>query len=326
MLDDILTQGSAFYKAGNYPEARKKADDVLKIAPHNDVGWTLLYLCTQATGNQRDEIKVATQWLAAVPNSQLALEKLTLLTIWSIGPISQRKKKAQALLESYQSKFPDDIETSQYLRCNYEFAHGSKTVALKIAQEIGQDESQTSALLLFRGWINYRADRHDKALTLASQAISLTPAEPQAWRLLAIAAFRELKFGQARRAANTALSLDPTAIGMKTIKRASIFGWFPLFFLISFVVLVIYRISGLLSLPGILKSLTMIAITVAITRYAIEFILFITSKWAFDSGAFFMGLAAIILGVAWLIIPDFFLAITEHDQEKKPNAIKLKKY
>ena len=326
MLDDLITQGSAFYKAGNYAEARKKAEEVLKIDPHNDVGWTLLYLCADATGNQRDEIKIVTQWHEAVPESRLALEKLTLLTIWSIGPISQRKKKALALVESYQSKFPDDLERYQYLRCNYELSHGNKIAAVKIAEDLGQDEAQTSEWLLFRGWINYRADRHGKAHTLASQAISLTPEEPLAWRLMAIAAFRELKFGQARRAAKTALSLDPTTIGMKTIKTASVFGWFPLFFFISFVLLVIYRIAGLLSLPGILKPLTTFAIAVILTHYTIKFVIFITSSWAFDSGAFFIGLAAIILGIVWLIVPDFFLAITEYDQEKKPNSIKLKKY
>ena len=326
MLDDMLTQGTAFYKAGNYPEARKKAEKVLEIDPHNDDGWTLLYLHTEATGNQRDEIKLVTQWLEAVPDSRLALEKLTLLAIWSQGAKWNKKKKVEAALESYQSKFPEDVETYQYLRCNYEVAHGSTAKAVQIAEAIGEGDVQVSPLLLFQGWINYRADRHAKALQLARQVIELTPEDPMAWRLLAIAAFRELKFSQARQAAKTALSLNPTARGMKTVKTASIFGWFPPFFFMSFVIFVIYRIASLVSLPGILKSLTTFAIAVILTRYIIKFVIFITSSWAFETGAFPIGLAAILLGVVWLIIPEFFLAIDENDQEKKPNAIKLKKY
>lgn len=324
MLDDILTQGVAFYEAGNYPEARKKADEVLKIDPHNDAGWTLLYLCVQATGSQRDEIKLVTQWLEAVPASPLALEKLTLLAIWSQGPKWNKKKKAEALLESYQSTFPEDVETYKNLRCNYEIAHGSTAKAIKILQEMGEGKTEASALLLLQGWVHYKADHHAKALSFASQAIDMTPEEAPAWRLMAISAFRLARFGKARRAAKMALSLDPTFAEMKTLKTISPFGWFPVFFLSTLIAMLIYRIAALIPFPGIYRWLTVYGIiavsTVLITLASIETNIF----EGFNIGPFSGPSVLFWLGAAWYVIPELLMTVDEHQRNASPKPVNLK--
>ncbi len=320
---DRVLLGQAYLDAGNFAAAEEEARIVLSETPDNDLAWAVLHSAVQNRAGRIEAQTVAEDWLARLPDSQRALYEL------ASGTISLRKDKerSRALVESYQATYPGAVVDCKLLTCLYEVVFGNKNAATEIAREIAEEHGDAAGgILVFEGLVNYEADCCRQAYRFGKGAVALVPNEPQAWRLLAISAFRELRFFEARRAAKNALAIEPTMDTMKIVKVCSAIGWFPLFVLGSLISLITMRFLCVVQVKGIARSLLGVGCSYLLAVYALVPIL----KWLAIQGVA-LGLPNLLwpmfaVVLSWMLIPELLFNYSESDRVKKPASVKLKDY
>ena len=321
-MSDPLILGRAYLDGGNYTAAKEQAEKALSLSPESDSAWALLHSSVKKSKGLKGGREIAEKWLKTLPDSKDALEQLTLDTIL----LRKDRNKSRSLLENYQLKYPDAKDEIKLQRCFFEVIFGDKNTATELAQEFTGGNKTLSGFLIFEGLINYEADCCREAYHFGRNAVRLAPEEPHAWRLLAISAFREMRFNEARRAALNAQKLDPTLPGMKIIKMISPLGWFPLFFLGSLISLITLRFACALKVKGAIRSILGIACSYVLTVYALLPILRVVAAQL--SGLGFPNLIWVMFSVllAWLFIPEMLFNYSESDKHKTPSPTQLKKY
>ena len=322
MAIDSLALGQAYLKGGNYSAAEQQAEKALAVSPENDPAWALLHSAVKESKGRQAGRDLAEKWLEALPDSKEALYQLTIGTIY----LRKSRKKSQALLESYELKYPEAINIIKLLRCSFEVTFGDRKTAIRLAREITADDKHLADFLIFEGMVNCEAGCCREAYKISKEAVRLAPEDPHAWRLLAIAAFREMRFNEARRAARNAQKIDPNIPNMQIIKTISIFGWFPLFFLGSLIPLIALRVGCLLNVKAPVGSILQAASGYLVTVYVVFPILRAVAAGVSSLGlpnplwVMFAALAA------WLLIPELLFHYSESDKSKKRASVKLKKY
>ena len=323
MAIDSLALGQAYLKGGNYSAAEQQAEKALAVSPENDTAWALLHSAVKKSKGRQAGRDLAEKWLEALPDSKEALYQLTIGTIY----LRKSRKKSQALLESYELKYPEAVNIIKLLRCSFEVTFGDGKTAIRLAREITADAKHLADFLVFEGMINCEAGCCREAYKLSKEAVRLAPEDPHAWRLLAVAAFREMRFNEARRAARNAQKLDPNLPSMQIIKTISIFGWFPLFALGSLISLVVLRFACVLNVKSfIIRSLLQIAGGYSITVYVLFPILRTVAAQLVKLGFPDLLLAMFIALAVWLFAPELLFHYSERDKSKKRASVKLKKY
>lgn len=322
MAIDSLALGQAYLKGGNYSAAEQQAEKALAVSPENDTAWALLHSAVKKSKGRQAGRDLAEKWLEALPDSKEALYQLTMGTIY----LRKSRKKSQALLESYELKYPEAINIIKLLRCSFEVTFGDGKTAIRLAREITADDKHLADFLIFEGMINCEAGCCREAYKLSKEAVRLAPEDPHAWRLLAVAAFREMRFNEARRAARNAQKIDPNLPSMQIIKTISIFGWFPLFFLGSLISLIALRVGCVLNVKAPVSSILQAAGGYLVTVYVVFPILRAAAAGLSSLGLpnpLWLMFAAL---AAWMLIPELLFHYSERDKSKKRASVKLKKY
>lgn len=323
MADDPLILGQAYLKGGNYSAARAQAEKALAVSAQNNAAWSLLHGAVKQSSSRKAGHDLAEKWLEALPDSQEALYELAL------GTISLRKsrEKSQSLVESYQLKYPEAIRTIKIMRCSFELTFGDKKIATRLAREIAGDNKNLADFLIFEGMVNCEAGCCREAYKLGKDAVRLAPENARAWRLLAVAAFREMRFNEARRAAANAQEIDPNIPSMQIIKTIALFGWFPLFALGSLLALIALRCACVFSVKSfIIRSALQIICAYTVTAHVLFPILQAVAVQLVKLGLPDLLLTMFIALALWLIVPELLFHYSERDKAKKRASVKLKKY
>ena len=323
MAGDPLILGQAYLEGGNYSAAKAQAEKALAVSAQNDAAWALLHRAVKQSNGRKAGRDLAEKWLEALPDSQEALYQLAL------GTISLRKsrKKSQSLVDSYQLKYPEAVSKIKFMRCSFELTFGDKKIATRLAREITGGDKALADFLIFEGMVNCEAGCCREAYKLGKDAVRLAPENARAWRLLAVAAFREMRFNEARRAAANAQKIDPNIPSMQIIKTIALFGWFPLFALGSLLSLIALRLACILNVKSlIIRSALQIICAYTVTAHVLFPILQAVALQLVKLGLPDLLLAMFIALVLWLMGPELLFYYSERDKAKKRAAVKLKKY
>lgn len=323
MAGDPLILGQAYLKGGNYSAARAQAEKALAVSAQNDTAWALLHSAVKQLNGRKAGRDLAEKWLEALPDSQEALYELALGTI----SLRKNRKKSQSLVESYQLKYPEAISTIKIMRCSFELTFGDKKIATRLAREISGGHKTLANFLIFEGMVNCEANCCREAYKLGKDAVRLAPENARAWRLLAVAAFREMRFNEARRAAANAQKIDPNIPSMQIIKTIAPFGWFPLFALGSLLSLIALRCACVFDVKSfIIRSALQIICVYTVTAHVLFPILQAVAVQLVKLGLPDLLLAMFIALAMWLIVPELLFHYSERDKAKKRASVKLKKY
>ena len=323
MAGDPLILGQAYLKGGNYSAAKAQAEKALAVSAQNDTAWALLHDAVKQLNGRKAARDLAEKWLKALPDSQEALYELALDTI----SLRKNRKKSQSLVDSYQLKYPEAVSTIKLMRCSFELTFGDKKIATRLAQEITGGDKTLTNFLIFEGMVNCEAGCCRKAYKLGKDAVRLAPENARAWRLLAVAAFREMRFNEARRAAANAQKIDPNIPSMQIIKTIAPFGWFPLFALGSLLSMIALRFACILNVKNfIICSALQIICAYTVTAHVLFPILQAVALQLVKLGLPDLLLAMFIALVLWLMGPELLFYYSERDKAKKRAAVKLKKY
>ena len=323
MAGDPLILGQAYLKGGNYSAAKAQAEKALAVSAQNDTAWALLHDAVKQLNGRKAARDLAEKWLEALPDSQEALYELALDTI----SLRKNRKKSQSLVDSYQLKYPEAVSTIKLMRCSFELTFGDKKIATRLAQEITGGDKTLTNFLIFEGMVNCEAGCCRKAYKLGKDAVRLAPENARAWRLLAVAAFREMRFNEARRAAANAQKIDPNIPSMQIIKTIAPFGWFPLFALGSLLSMIALRFACILNVKNfIICSALQIICAYTVTAHVLFPILQAVALQLVKLGLPDLLLAMFIALVLWLMGPELLFYYSERDKAKKRAAVKLKKY
>ena len=311
-------------QTGNIAAARKIASELLRDNPYDDASWVLQYQCSVQERGRASAHDVAKAWISNLPNSPSAHFSLLQLAIRFLG--FRNQAKSEAPVEAYRQQFPEEIENYQYLKYLVARAYEDRTVVMAYAAGLIKDHPTNIDTVLFHGWLLCNYNQFKRAHESARAAISLAPDNAEAFRLLAISSFREMRIKEARLAAESTLRIDPFAYGMKLTKALSSFVLFPPFFIASlFVKFVLQLENVMLPSRGFARVLSMIASRSLLLGLAMAAGILMA---VFDMP----GIAQIViasffvLGVAWVSLTKLIVPESDLDLLKTPPKVKLRKY
>ncbi len=221
----ILT-GAQLLNAGNVSGAKRLAENILAASPQHDGALGLMHDCLQAERDYSAARKLAEQWLAHSPDC-LEAHKALILSFMD----SEDKKGAHHALTVCQQAFPHETAYHKLIEGVLDLRFGNGKAASRIFAELGCEYPNLADMLFIQGATAFKRDRLFTARRLLQEAVALNPQLAAAWRQLAFTAFHILHFGQCRKAARIALSLDPTLRELRILNWLAWVVYFPPFYI-----------------------------------------------------------------------------------------------
>lgn len=320
--EKIIHAGRRYFNAGNYDAARNMAQEAMRHAPQNEVAWKLMHDCIKEKSLRTESLAFAEKWFEAMPDSKLAFRAVLSETLG----LRKNKKKSKALFDAYVSRYPNDYHYILVCEMIYEMCFGSRKKAMELSDKLVSEFPNDVGFIVMQAIASYEAERCWEAFALAKKALSISPDDVSALRILAFSAFREMHFSEARKAAIRGLKLEPDLKIFHTIKNISLFGYFPIFWIGSLMVLLGGRVSGKLQLPTVWRRITNFITTGCMTYFGV---VPIVQKLAiafaeFGISGMYQWLGIGVIG--WLIIPEILLSKNQNNARKKVSSVKLKDY
>lgn len=225
-----IMAGEQLLSAGNVSGARKVAEKVLAGSPQHDGALGLLHDCLRETHDYEAARKLAEQWLGHSP-ACLPAHKALIMSCLD----SEDQKAARRALAVCQQAFPNETFYYRLIEGLLDLRFGNGKAASRIFAELGREHPGLADMLFIQGVTAYKRDRLFAARRVLQEAVALNPQMAAAWRILAFTAFHVMRFGQCRKAARIALSLDPTLKELRILIWLAWIVYFPPFFLTSII-------------------------------------------------------------------------------------------
>ncbi len=221
-----ILAGEQLLNAGNVSGARKIAEKILAGSPQHDGALALLHECLEEDRDFAAARKLAEQWLEHSP-ACLPAHKALIRSSMNL----EDAKTARRALAVCQQAFPQETFYSKLIEGVLDLRFGNGKTASRIFSELGSEHPGLTDMLFMQGATAYKRDRLFTARRVLQEVVKQNPQAVAAWRLLAFTAFHLMCFGQCRKAARFALTLDPTLYELRILIVLAWIVYFPPFFL-----------------------------------------------------------------------------------------------